>query len=131
MRLLLDTHIALWAIVDDKRLAASARSLILEPDNHIFISVASIWEIAIKHKLARGHRDDMPLCGERARDYFISSGYELLDITADHVVATASLPDLHKDPFDRLIIAQALQEPLRLVTHDRIMASYNDTIMLV
>lgn len=131
MKILLDTHIALWAISDDQHLSSKARQLILPPENNIFISVASIWEIVIKYSLARGRPNDMPISGKEALGFFQESGYCILYLTADHVVNVASLPDLHKDPFDRLIIAQALSEPLRLITHDRVVGGYSDTILVV
>ena len=131
MRILLDTHIALWAIVDDKRLPSNARDLIADMRNEIFVSVASIWEITIKHGLSRSHANDMPVSGEDALGFFRKSGYHLLTIQAEHAVAVGSLPDLHKDPFDRMIVAQALAEPLRLITHDRVLGGYSDAILVV
>lgn len=129
MRLLLDTHIALWAIVDSPRLSAKARDLISDPANEMVISTASLWEIAIKHALACGAPDDMPVSGQEALGYFRQAGYELLDISPAHVVAIETLPMLHADPFDRILVAQALATPLRLLTHDPMMARYSDTII--
>ena len=80
MRLLLDTHIALWAVADDRRLSAKARTLIVDPANEIVVSAASLWEIAIKHALARGAPNDMPISALEALGYFREAGYELLDI---------------------------------------------------
>jgi len=126
--LLLDTHVALWAITNDSRLSALARELISEPTNTVVVSAASIWEIAIKHSLGRG---DMPVSGTDAIAWFQKSGYVLLDVAPAHAAAAEALPPIHADPFDRLLIAQALGEPLRLLTRDRIVASYNDTIIAV
>jgi len=128
MRLLLDTHIALWAIADSPRLPAAARRLILSTENEVYVSAASIWEISIKHGLGRG---DMPISGEAALGYFREAGYRLLPVQPEHAVALETLPPLHADPFDRLLVAQALTEPLRLLTHDETVARYNDTILLV
>ncbi len=128
MRLLLDTHVALWAITDDPRLAETARSMIGDHSNQVYVSAASVWEITIKHAVKR---DDMPISGSRALAFFRSSGYELLDITAAHVASVEALPSLHADPFDRLIVAQALAEPLRLMTRDAMLARYSDTIIRV
>ncbi len=128
MKLLLDTHIALWAISDDPRLSEAARTLITAPENEIFVSAASIWEISIKHGLTRSN---MPISGREALTYFSESGYRLLAITPEHAASIETLPSLHTDPFDRMLVAQALYEPLRLVTHDTQVAQYNDTIMLV
>ena len=131
MKLLLDTHIALWAVVDDPRLPAKARELIVEPTNDIFVSAASIWEIAIKRALARGGINDMPISAHEALGYFREAGYLSLDIAAAHAVAVEELPKLHTDPFDRILVAQALTTPLRLLTHDPRMAEYSDTVILV
>lgn len=128
MNLLLDTHIALWAIADSPRLPARARALIEAPANTLWVSVASIWEISIKHALARG---DMPVSSTQALDFFRQAGYRLLPIDAEHAVAVEALPLHHADPFDRLIVAQALTEPLRLLTHDAKLAPYSDTVILV
>jgi len=128
MRLLLDTHIALWAITDSPRLAAQARNLILNPGNSIHISTASVWEIAIKHMLGRG---SMPLSGTQATAHFQAAGYIELPIANAHVSMLETLPPHHADPFDRLLVAQALTEPLRLLTHDAIVSQYSDSIILV
>ncbi|HTW35104.1 MAG TPA: type II toxin-antitoxin system VapC family toxin [Rhizomicrobium sp.] len=131
MKILLDTHIALRAIADDPKLPAQARTLIADTDNTIVVSAASVWEIAIKHALAGGGPNDMTISGTKALKYFHAAGYELLAITAAHAAAVERLKTRHADPFDRLLVAQALSEPLRLLTHDRSVASYSDTIMLV
>lgn len=128
MRLLLDTHVALWAITSDLRLSKAARDLISAPTNAILVSAASVWEIAIKHALGRG---DMPVSGSEALGYFERSGYELLDVTPAHAAAVEALPPIHSDPFDRMLVAQALSEPLRLVTRDRVVVRYSDTIITV
>jgi PIN domain nuclease of toxin-antitoxin system len=129
LRLLLDTHIALWAVVDDPRLSVRARDLIADPDGEVFVSAASLWEIAIKHALARGAPSDMPISGQEALGYFRRAGYELLDISPAHVVAVETLPMLHADPFDRILVAQAMSVPLRLLTHDPTVARYSDSII--
>lgn len=131
MRVLLDTHIALWAIVDAPQLPAKARDLIADPANYVHISAASIWEIAIKHALARGGPNDMPVSGTDALAYFEAAGYILVGISAQHAAAVESLPALHSDPFDRLLVAQSLAEPFRLLTHDPTVAQYSDTIALL
>jgi PIN domain nuclease of toxin-antitoxin system len=128
MRLLLDTQIALWGLTNDRRLTPKAQKLILEPENDLFISVASLWEIGIKFQLGRG---DMPVSGSRAYELFSAAGYQILVIQAAHTIAVESLPAIHNDPFDRMLIAQGLSEPMRLVTHDRTVAEYNDSIIFV
>lgn len=131
MRVLLDTHVALWAITDDGRLPTNARTLIADARNEVVVSAASVWEITIKHALARGLSADMPVSGPDVLRYFRASGYTLLPITADHAAAVAGLPALHRDPFDRMLVAQALHEPLRLLTHDRSLSAYSDAIILI
>ncbi|MBW4047712.1 MAG: type II toxin-antitoxin system VapC family toxin [Proteobacteria bacterium] len=126
MNLLLDTHVALWAITDSPRLAARARELIGSPRSSIWISTATIWEITIKHGLGRG---DMPVSGHDALRYFRDSGYRLLPIEPEHATAIADLPPHHQDPFDRMLVAQALTEPMRLITHDAMVARYSDSII--
>jgi len=128
VRLLLDTHVALWAITDSPRMPHRAREYILTPANQLVVSAASVWEITIKHGLGRG---DMPVSGEDALAYFEQSGYSLLSISPQHTAAVERLPPHHQDPFDRLLIAQALNEPLRLLTHDAMVAKYSDTVILV
>lgn len=128
MRLLLDTHVALWAITDSPQLPAKGRKLILDAGNEIFVSAASVWEIAIKHGLGRGN---MPISGSDALLYFREAGYELLSVSAEHAAQVENLPPHHADPFDRILIAQALLEPLRLMTHDAAFARYDAPILLI
>jgi PIN domain nuclease of toxin-antitoxin system len=128
---MLDTHIALWAVVDSPRLSARARELITDPDNETVVSAASLLEIAIKHALARGTPSGMPISGLEALGYFRDAGYGLLDITTAHVVAIETLPSLHSDPFDRILVAQALTIPLRLLTRDPTVARYSDSIIQI
>ena len=127
MRLLLDTHAALWAITDDARLPETIRALIENPSNDVLVSAVSVWEISIKHALGRGGAHAMPITGREALKYFDAAGYGWLGVTPGHAAAVEDLPPIHADPFDRLLVAQALQEPMRLVTHDAILARYSDT----
>ncbi len=131
MRLLVDTHIALWAVVDDPRLPSKAADLIADLANEVFVSAASLWEIAIKRALAGGGPSDMPISAQEALGYFQAAGYALLDIASAHAVAVETLPILHADPFDRMLVAQALTVPLRLLTRDARVARYSDTVIMV
>lgn len=128
MNLLLDTHVALWAIADSPRLATEARHIIESPKTCVWISAASVWEISIKHGLGRG---DMPLSGQQAFRYFRESGYRFLPIEPEHAASVEGLPAHHADPFDRILIAQALFEPMRLMTHDATVAHYSDTFIRI
>lgn len=128
MNLLLDTHVALWAITDSPKLPPSARKHIQSPQTTVWVSAASVWEIAIKHALGRG---DMPVSSQDAVGYFLQSGYRFLAVDAEHAVAVENLAAYHQDPFDRILVAQALVEPMRLMTHDPLVAIYSDTIIKI
>ena len=126
MRLLLDTHVALWAASDDAKLSRAARVMIGDPENTISVSIISLWEIAIKQAL-RGRRvvkDPIPLTLADAIEAFNESGFDVLDMTPDHVQALADLPLHHGDPFDRMLVAQARAESLSLLTSDRKLPAY-------
>jgi PIN domain nuclease of toxin-antitoxin system len=109
-------------------LSPKARELIAAQRNLIWVSAVSIWEIAIKHSLGRG---DMPISGLEALKYFRQSGYRMLPVSPEHAAAIEVLPAHHQDPFDRLLVAQSMTEPLRLLTHDATVARYSDTVILV
>ena len=104
------------------------RELIQSPRNGVWISAVSVWEIAIKHGLSR---ETMPISGKEALGYFRQAGYLFLVIQPEHGAAVEDLAAHHQDPFDRLLVAQALTEPMRLVTHDAMVARYSDTVILV
>src|SRR5690606_12860290 len=128
MNLLLDTHVALWAIADSPQLPTKARELIAAPRSTIWVSAASVWEIAIKYSLGRG---SMPISGDEAMRYFQEAGYRFLPVEPEHAAAVGGLPAHHNDPFDRLLVAQAQTEPMRLLTHDTQIARYGDTVVWV
>lgn len=131
MNLLLDTHIALWAVFGHKRLPDAARGLIADPANTIAVSAASVWEIAIKHAIVKNGVRAMPISAGEAIKHFADAGYDLIPIAPAHARAIEDLPAHHSDPFDRMLVAQALSLPLRLVTHDPAVARYSDTIIQV
>ncbi|MDO8958180.1 MAG: type II toxin-antitoxin system VapC family toxin [Rhodocyclaceae bacterium] len=128
MRLLLDTQIALWALTGSPRLGALAFDLISNPANEVYISAASIWEIAIKHALGRG---DMPVSGTRAAELCAQAGYRELPVAWRHAASVDALPPLHGDPFDRILVAQAATEPMRLLSRDTTVARYGAMVMPV
>lgn len=120
--LLLDTHALLWWIVNDPKLPAKARGLIADPDNTVFVSSASAWEITTKHRNGKLPRvGDVP---DRLEDYVRRAGFGLLPITFAQAAASGRLPGPHKDPFDRLLIAQSLSEGFPVVTLDAVFARY-------
>ncbi|KAA1179529.1 type II toxin-antitoxin system VapC family toxin [Rhizobium tropici] len=128
MRFLLDTHILLWATVASQQLPEKARDLIEDLDNTIAFSTASIWEVAIKAGLAR---PDFAVNARRLYENLLENGYEELPVFGQHAAAVADLPDIHKDPFDRILIAQAFVEGISLITADKTVASYGGLVRLV
>ncbi len=132
MRLLLDTHIALWLLYSGDRFPATARELIEDARSELPVSAASIWEIAIKHSLDRGRRDgSMPVPGGTVLIDLETDGVTLLPVTGTHVAHVDTHPQHHGDPFDRMLVAQALAEPLRLVTTDKALAAYGEIVIVV
>ncbi len=127
MRLLLDTQLLIWAMTGSDR-GKGAQPLIDETDNDVFFSVSSLWEVAIKRALDRPTFQYDP---EWLRGHLLRAGYSELPILAPHVVAVSGLPLLHRDPFDRLLIAQSYVEKLTLLTTDQKMASYPGDIRRV
>ena len=122
MRLLLDTHLLIWAAEDSGPGALrGADVLIDDPANDLMFSAASIWEMAIKFAL---RRPDFPFDPRTLRRALLDNGYEELPVTAEHAAATTDLPPIHKDPFDRLLVAQAAVEGLLLLTTDTVVARY-------
>ena len=128
MRLLLDTDILLWAANEPERLSAATRALVENPNNDVVFSAISIWELAIK--TGRG-RDDFRLHAGFFRRGLFDNGYTELPMTGAHAAALAGLPAIHKDPFDRMLVAQATVEGLTLVTSDPAIANYPGPIRLV
>ena len=121
MRLLLDTHLLLWAAGQPERLSAEARDLLQDPLHDLVFSVASLWEITIKRGLGRpDFRVEPRVLRRGLRDH----GYAELPIAADHALAVEMLPAIHRDPFDRILVAQALIEGITLLTSDPLVASY-------
>ncbi len=128
MKFLLDTHLLLWAAGQPERLSKPARELIENPDNVLFFSAASIWEIAIKSSLGR---EDFKADSRLIRRGSIDNGYQEIAISSEHAAGVQALPLFHKDPFDRLLIAQSLSEGMPLVTVDPILSQYPGMIQLV
>lgn len=127
MRLLLDTHVAIWSLTAIDRLPLDIRQMLASRSNDVFVSAASIWEIAIKFRL--GRKDSPPFDGEDAIRHLTNVGYDFLNISVAHAAAVGNLNSTHADPFDRLLIAQAITEPLSLVTRDRNIATYSPTFI--
>jgi PIN domain nuclease of toxin-antitoxin system len=128
MKLLLDTHLLLWAAGEPHRLSKQARTLIDKADNELLFSAASLWEVAIKRGLGR---EDFKVDPRLLRRGLLDNGYRELPIISDHVVALDSLPPIHKDPFDRILVAQATVEGITLLTIDAFVSRYPGPIRTV
>ena len=128
MKLLLDTHVLLWAASGSSRLSAKARNLIEDVENDLIFSAASIWEVVIKHMLGR---PDFRADPADLRSRSLANGYVELSVASGHALAVAALPPIHKDPFDRLLVAQAMVEGATLVTVDETVSRYPGSIVLV
>jgi len=128
VKLLLDTHVLLWAAGQPDRLPASARALLEDPQNEPVFSSASLWEIAMKSRLGR---DDFQVDARTLRRELLDNGYLELSITSEHAVAIDCLPPIHKDPFDRLLVAQSMIDGITLVTADSVVAQYPGPVQKV
>jgi PIN domain nuclease of toxin-antitoxin system len=126
MKLLIDTHILLWWFSDDARLNENARLLISTPDNTIFVSHASLWEIQIKTMAGKLTANLQNIIQQLPENNF-----EQLPIHANHLLTLRMLPPHHQDPFDRMLIAQAIHEPMHLLTHDKQLSNYSELVVLV
>jgi len=126
MRILLDTHLMLWWLAGDRRLPKQAGELISDSDNQVYVSAASVWEVAIKSALGRIEGDVTEI--EAGLE---PSGLLQLPINGKHAAHVSKLPPYHQDPFDRILVAQSLVEPMRLLTHDRRLENYGEIIILV
>lgn len=127
MNLLLDTHVLLWAAGQPERLSAPVRELLLDPMRTLYFSSASLWEIAIKSTLGRS---DFSVDPRRLWRMLLANGYRELPVASEHAVAVAELPPLHKDPFDRILLAQARTEGIELLTADAVLVQYGEGIRL-
>jgi len=125
MRLLVDTHVLLWAAAQPQRLPASFRRQLESPGSEVLFSAASIWELAIKLQIGRLSLGVTP---EELAESAALRGFQELPVTAAHAAGVRRLPLHHRDPFDRLLVAQAIHEPARLLTVDRVLAQYSDLV---
>lgn len=128
MKLLIDTHLLLWAAAGDRRLPRAAREAMADPENDMVFSIASLWEIAIKRGLRQADFEADPRLLRRGA---IDNGYRELPILGEHAVAVGALPLIHKDPFDRMLISQAQVEGMVLLTMDKVLVRYPAPVRLV
>lgn len=132
MNLLLDTHILIWTLNEDPRLSEKARGLILDPDNFIYYSTVSIWEVAIKHA---NHPENVTFTGKELSRYCQEAGFLSVEMRDKHVYALETLTRAadappHHDPFDRMLIAQAKAENMSFLTHDSLLSAYNEKCII-
>ena len=132
MNLLLDTHVLIWALNEDQRLSEKARELILDPDNAIYYSSVSIWEVAIKHAI---HPENVTFTGRELSQYCQEAGFLPVEMRDRHVFALETITRAdgappHHDPFDRMLIAQAKAENMSFLTHDSLLPYYNETCII-
>jgi PIN domain nuclease of toxin-antitoxin system len=125
---LLDTHLLLWAAYTPGRLPDPARQLLEDPTNTVLFSVVSVWEVGIKSGLGRA---DFTVDPRVLRRGLLDNGYRELDLTGRHAAAVVDLPALHRDPFDRMLVAQSRVEGVPLLTSDRLVAQYGPPVQLV
>jgi PIN domain nuclease of toxin-antitoxin system len=128
MKILLDTHILLWIASDAEQLSSKAKALIENPENQLYFSATNLWEISIKNKLGRA---DFKVDLSVLRRNLLDNGYEEIPITSAHTIGVDALPNIHKDPFDRMLIAQTLVEGITLITADSMVAEYPAAVIRV
>lgn len=128
MKLILDTHLLLWTVSSSNRLSREAVGLLKDKNNELFFSAASLWEISIKQNLKR---DNFKADARLLRRSLLDNGYSELPISSEHAVAIDGLPNIHKDPFDRILVAQATVEGITLLTSDVLVAQYPGPIKKV
>jgi PIN domain nuclease of toxin-antitoxin system len=128
VKLLLDTHVVLWVAIAPSRLSPRAKAILDDDENDLVFSVASVWEIMIKRALKRA---DFEVDPHGLRGGLLDNGYQELPVLAAHALATGALPPIHKDPFDRLLIAQAVVEGLTLLTADALLTRYDGPVQKI
>jgi len=131
MNILLDTHMVIWSLLDSPKLTSKAKQLITDPDNTIYYSVVSVWEVLLKHS---GHPDNMDLSADVFAESCKDAGFVSLELHDKHVITAGRFPlevEGHKDPFDRLLLAQAKSENMSFLTHDRRLSNYSGKCIIL
>lgn len=131
MRLLLDTHVALWSVLEPELIPESRRQWIIDPDNVVAVSIVTLWEIAIKRSVSRKFDLAMSLTPSQAKQAFAEADIELLPIAAQHLDRLETLHFHHRDPFDRLLVATAIVDGFTLVTADDGLRAYGDCVVVI
>ena len=128
MKYLVDTHLLIWTVLDSAKLPNRAKKILEEDDGEYYFSAASVWEIALKRQK---HPERFPFTATEARDLFLAAGFIEQAVSSKHSAAVEDLPHIHGDPFDRLLVAQAQCDGMKLLTHDRMIVQYGDVAVEV
>ena len=128
MNFLLDTHILIWAAISPHKISSELASLISDPSNHLYFSSASIWEISIKESLGKR---DFKISSRKLHDGLIENGYIEIKVSALHVMEVIKLPFIHRDPFDRILVATAIWENMPLLTNDSKLSPYHSLVRVL
>ena len=131
MNILLDTHMAIWALLDSPKMTSEAKQLIMDPDNTIYYSVVSVWEVLLKHSI---HPENMDFSAAVFSESCKDAGFVPLELRDKHVITADGFPpevEGHKDPFDRLLLAQAKTENMSFLTHDKRLSGYQEKCLIL
>ena len=128
VRILLDTHIVVWAMVGSEKLSGKAKALLADEESELYVSSASVWEVAIKHDK---RPEQIPVTAEQVDRYCRECGIRQLPVRFRHALKVAGLEKIHEDPFDRILVAQAMDESMKLVSHDHRLPPYGDFVIEV
>ena len=128
MNFLLDTHILIWAAISPHKFSSELASLLSDPSNHLYFSSASIWEISLKESLGK---TDFKVSSKKLHDGLIENGYRELKVSALHAMEVIKLPFIHRDPFDRILVATAIWENMPLLTNDSTLSPYHSLVRVM
>ena len=128
MNFLLDTHILIWAAISPHRISPELASLLSDPSNHLYFSSASIWEISIKESFGKR---DFHVSSNKLHDGLVENGYKEIKVSALHAMGVLKLPYIHRDPFDRILVATAMWENMPLLTNDSTLAPYHSLVRVL
>ena len=128
MKFLLDTHILIWAAIAPHKISSELTSLLSDPSNHLYFSSASIWEISIKESMGK---KDFKVSTKKLHEGLVENGYKEIKVSALHAMEVIKLPFIHRDPFDRILVATAIWENMPLLTNDSTLSPYNSLVRVL
>ena len=128
MKFLLDTHILIWAAIAPHKISSELTSLLSDPSNHLYFSSASIWEISIKESMGK---KDFKVSTKKLHEGLVENGYKEIKVSALHAMEVMKLPFIHRDPFDRILVATAIWENMPLLTNDSILSPYHSLVRVL